>query len=99
MDFANFGGSFPMVREHLTLFGSLLFTLPLTSFITIKLWIAARANKSQRKTNWFVPDNLESEAARLHYGMGHQSVAFARQVRRNSPHMVAGRNSRMRRRA
>ena len=84
MKFANFGGNFPMVSEHLTLFGFLLFALPVTSFMMIKLWIAARANKSQRKTEWFVPHNLESESARFHYSMGHQSVAFARQVHRGS---------------
>ena len=83
MNFANFGGNFPIVSEHLTLLGLLLFAVPLTSFMMIKLWSAARASKSQRKTEWFVPNDLESESARFHYGMGHQSVAFAKQVRRN----------------
>jgi len=82
VNFANFGGNLPMVREHLTLVLFLLFAMPVTSFMMIKLWIAARANKSQRRTEWFVPHDLESEAARFHYSMGHQSVAFAKQVRR-----------------
>lgn len=81
MDFANFGGNFPMLREHITLIGSLLLALPFTSFMIIRLWIAARANQSQRRTEWFVPTDLRSESARFHYSMGHQSVAFARQVR------------------
>jgi hypothetical protein len=74
-----------MVREHLTLLGLLFLALPVTSFMMIKLWSAARANTSQRRTEWFVPNDLESESARFHYSMGHQSVAFARQVRRGSP--------------
>ena len=82
MNFANFGGNLPMVREHLTLFGFLFFLLPVASLMIIKLWSTARASKSQRKTEWFVPHDLESESARFHYRMGHQSVAFARQVRR-----------------
>jgi hypothetical protein len=66
-----------MVSEHLQLFAILLFALPSASFLSIKLWIAARANKTPRTRNWFVPDDLESEAARLHYSMGRNSVAFA----------------------
>lgn len=67
MDIANFGANYSMVREHLTLFALLLFALPLTSFIGVKFWIAARASKVQRRTNWFAPDDLKSEAARTHY--------------------------------
>lgn len=93
MDIPNLGVNFSMVREHLQLFALLLFTLPLISFVVIKLWIAARANKSQRTTNWFVPDDLESDAARMHYSMGHNSVAFARA---NKP---AALRTRVRRRA
>lgn len=77
MDIPNLGTNFSMVREHLQLFAILLFALPSASFLSIKLWIAARASKTQRATNWFVPDSLESEAARLHYSVGRNSVAFA----------------------
>lgn len=78
MDIPNLGANFSMVREHLQLFAIFLFALPSASFLTIKLWLAARgARKTQRTTNWFVPDDLESEAARLHFSMGRNSVAFA----------------------
>ena len=77
MDVPNLGANFSMVREHLQLFAVILFALPSASFLSIKLWIAARANKTQRTSDWFVPDDLESDAARLHYSMGHNSVAFA----------------------
>lgn len=84
MDIPNVGASFSMVREHLQLFVILLFALPAISFVSIKFWIAARASKVQRNTNWFVPTDLESDAARMHYSLQHNSVAFAHQVRRNS---------------
>lgn len=77
MDIPNLGANFAMVREHLQIFATLLFALPFISFISIRLWIAARASKTQRTTQWFVPEDLESEAARLHYSMGRNSVAFA----------------------
>lgn len=77
MDIPNLGANFSMVREHLPLFVILLFVLPLISFVTIKLWIAARASKTQRTTNWFVPDDLESKTARLHFSMSRDSIAFA----------------------
>ena len=83
MDLANVSVNFAMLREHLQLFAALFFALPLVSFLSFKFWIAARANKTQRATNWFVPADLDSDAARIHYAMGHQSIAFARQVRRN----------------
>ena len=82
MNFVFFGGFLFLVCEYLTVFGFLFFALPVASFMIIKLWSAARASKSQRKTEWFVPNDLESESARFHYGMGHQSVEFARQARR-----------------
>jgi hypothetical protein len=77
VDVPNLGRNLSMVSEHLQLFAILLFALPSASFLSIKLWIAARASKSQRTRNWFVPDDLESDAARLHYSMGKHSVAFA----------------------
>lgn len=94
MDIANFGANFSMVREQLTLFAFLVFAPPLISFVSARFWIAARASKLQRRTNWFVPDDLESGVARLRYGMVHHSVAYARQVRNSaqrSPRGYAGR--------
>ena len=93
MDIATIGANFSMVREHLTLFALLLFALPVISFLAIKLWSAARASKVQRTTNWFVPTDLDSDAARLHYSMGHQSVAFASRARRNSRPAASGGSS------
>jgi hypothetical protein len=77
VDIPNLGTNLAMAREHLQIFAILLFAVPVISFVSIKLWIAARASKTQRTTNWFVPDDLESETARLHYSMGRSSVAFA----------------------
>lgn len=77
MDIPNLGASFSMVSAHFELFAVLLFALPLISFLSIRLWIAARANKVQRTSDWFVPADLESEAARIHYAMGRNPVAFA----------------------
>lgn len=99
MDFTNFGSNFSMVREHLSLFAFLLFGLPLFSFVSIKFWIAGRSSRVQRATNWFVPNELESEAARMHYDMRHQSVAFAHRAYRNSRHAVAVRKPSSRRSA
>jgi hypothetical protein len=73
-----------MARDHLQLFVCLLFALPAISFISIKCWIAARAGKVQRTTNWFVPTDLDSDAARLHASMQHNSVAFAHLAHRSS---------------
>jgi len=87
MDIANFGANFSMVREHLTLFALFVFATPLISFVSIKFWSAARASKSQRDTNWFVPTDFNSEAGHAHYGVGQQSLAFAtarRHPRRSS---------------
>jgi hypothetical protein len=84
VDIPNLGANFSMVGEHFQLFVTLLFALPLVSFVSIKCWIAARAGKVQRTTNWFVPTDLESEAARMHHGMGRNSVAFNHQARPNS---------------
>jgi hypothetical protein len=97
MDPANVGANFSMVREHLQIFAVLLFALPALTFVSIKFWIAGRSAKAQRTTDWFVPSDLESEAARMHYEMGRNSVAFAHQVNRTSRHAVAARNSSSRR--
>ena len=86
MEIADLGTNLSLVRDHLSLFSLLLFALPLTSFLGIKFWIAARASKVQRSTNWFVPTDLDSEAARLHYSMGRQSTGFTQ--RRNLRHSV-----------
>ena len=93
MDLANPGASFSIIYEHLPLFVFLLFGLPIISFIGVKFWIASSSSKAQRTTNWFVPDDLESESAKIHYSMQHNSVAFAHQVHRNSRHAVSVRNS------
>lgn len=97
MDIPNLVANFSMMREHLLLFAMLLFALPLISFVTIKLWIAARASKSQRTTDWFVADDLESEAARIHHALGQASVAFAHS--RRSYGSPAERSQKMRRSA
>lgn len=93
MDIANFGANFSMAREHLTLFAFLVFALPFIGFAGAKLWIAARASKSQRRRDWFVPVDFNSEAARLHYSMGNQSVAFvtARRHPRHTTRRSSGR--------
>lgn len=77
MDIPNLGANFSILREHLLLFAALLFTLPVVSFLTIKLWTAARSSKVQHSALWFVPDDLESESGRYHYSTGRNSVAFA----------------------
>ena len=99
MDPASFGPNLSMVRDHLPLFLFLLFGLPIASFVAIKFWIAGRSARVQRTTNWFVPTDLESDAARMHFSLQHNSVAFARRVHRNSRHAVAARNSNSRRSA
>jgi len=77
MDIPNLGASFSILREHVLLFATLLFTLSVVSFLSIKLWIAGRASKVQHSALWFVPDDLESDAARYLYCTGRNSVAFA----------------------
>lgn len=83
MEIQNLGANFSMVQEHFELFIILLFALPLISFVSIKFWIAAHASKVQRSTDWFVPTDLESETAHIHYGMGQNSVAFKHKSRPN----------------
>lgn len=99
MNPASIGANLSLVREHLPLFVFLLFGVPAVSFISIKFWIAGRSARVQRTTNWFVPTDLESESAHMHYSMQHQSVAFAHRVNRNSRHAVAVRNTSSRRSA
>jgi hypothetical protein len=99
MDIPNLGANFSMVREHLQLFATLLFALPLISFLSVRIWLAARASKVQRTTNWFVPTDLESDAARMHYAIGRNSAAFAHQARSDARATATARNSKMRRRA
>jgi hypothetical protein len=82
MDPSSIGENLLIVRAHLELFVVLLVALPAFSFLLIKFWIAGRSTKVQRTTNWFVPTDLESDSAKLHYSMQHNSVAFA-QVHRN----------------
>jgi len=93
MDPASLGSSFSIVREHLPLLLLLLFGLPVISFVAIKFWIASGSSKAQRTTSWFVPTDLESESARTHYSMQHNSIAFAHQTHRNPRHAVKVRNS------
>ena len=97
MDSANLSANLTLVRDHLPLFVCLLFGVPAVSFICMKFWIAGRSAKVQRRTNWFVPTDFESDSAKMHYSMQHNSVAFAHQVHRNSRHAVAVRNSSSRR--
>ena len=78
MEIPNLVAHFSMVQEHLQLFGVLLFAVPVISFLGIRLWTAARASKMPQNTLWFVPDDLESEAAHIHFSMGRNSMAFAR---------------------
>lgn len=78
MEIANLGANFSLVRDHLSLFSLLLFALPLSSFLGIKFWTAARASKVQRSTDWFVPTDLDSEAARLHYSLQPRPASSSR---------------------
>lgn len=99
MDPANLNSNISLVRDHLPLIVCLLVGIPAVSFIGMKFWIATCSAKVQRSTNWFVPTDLDSDTAKLHYSMQHNSVAFAHQVHRNSRHAVAVRHSSSRRRA
>ena len=85
MELASFGANFSSIFEHLQLVVILLFCLPAISFAAIKFWIACRSKKIQPTTNWFVPDDLDSEVACMHYKLVHNSAAFAHQIHRNSP--------------
>jgi hypothetical protein len=64
----------------------------------MKLWIAGHASKAQRTTDWFVPTDLESDAAKLHYGMRSQSVAFVK-GRHPKPRHADAKDSSLRRSA
>jgi hypothetical protein len=69
---------FSMVQGHLLLFALFLLALPVISFLCIKLWTTARASKVPHNTLWFVPDDLDSHAAHMHFSMRRNSMAFAR---------------------
>jgi hypothetical protein len=97
MDPANLNTNLSIFRDHLPLIVCLLFGVPAVSFICMKFWVAGRSAKVQRSTNWFVPNDLESDAAKMHYSKQHNSVAFAHRVHRNSRLAVAVRNSSSRR--
>jgi len=81
MDPSSIGAGLATLRQHLPVFLICMAGLPVLSFLTLKLWVARSATKVQRSTNWFVPDDLESETARVHYGMRGQSVAFSNRER------------------
>ncbi|WP_348264664.1 hypothetical protein P8935_09025 [Telmatobacter sp. DSM 110680] len=98
MDPSSIGAKLSTVRAHLEIFVVLLVALPAFSFLMMKFWIAGRSAKVQRNTNWFVPTDLESEAAKMHYSMQHNSVAFAH-VRRNQRTAVTVRKPSSRRSA
>lgn len=93
MDPANLTVNFSMIRDHLQLFLSLLFGLPIVSSVVIRFWIAGQAAKVQRTTNWFVPDDLESDVAKMHFARHHNRRAFARLIHRSSRHSTAVTNS------
>jgi hypothetical protein len=93
MDLQNLGSNFSILHDHLQFILCLFFGLPLLSFVSIRFWIAARASRVQRTTSWFVPDDLESDAARLHYSLQHHSVAFAQNAPRHPRHAVATGNT------
>jgi len=88
MDPVNFGASLSIVRDLLPFFVCLLFGLPIVSFIVIKFWIARHSTKMQHTANWFVPTDLESESAKMHYALLHNSAEFARRFHRKSRHTV-----------
>jgi hypothetical protein len=94
MDPASFTANLSMVRDHLPLFLCLLFGLPIVCFIGIRYWVAARAAKVQRNTHWFVPTDLESDVAKMHYSMEHNSAAFARHLHRRVRHSATNSGSR-----
>jgi len=60
--------------------------LPLFGFLLFSLPITSIFS-------WFVPSDLESDAAKMHISMQHSSVAFAHRVDRNSRDTVAVRKS------
>jgi hypothetical protein len=80
-----------MIPSHFEFFVVLLFGLPAMTFLAMKFWIAGRSTRAQRVTNWFVPTDLESESARMHYSMQHQSGAP--RVHRHLRHADAVKNS------
>jgi hypothetical protein len=99
MDPVNLSANLSLVRDHLQLFVGLLFGLPIVTFVGIQFWIAGHSAKVQRTTNWFVPTDLESDAAKMQYSMQRNSVAFAHRINRNARHPVPVRNSGPRRSA
>ena len=53
------------LRQQLAFFCLLFFALPPLSFIAIKFLLGARAaSRTQRTTQWFVPQDLDSDAMR-----------------------------------
>ena len=99
MDPSSIGANLSVIRNHFELFVILLVGLPAFTLLLMKFWIAGRSTRVQRTTNWFVPTDLESEAAKLHYSIGKHSVAFASPTQRNTRHAVAVRNPSSRRSA
>ncbi|MGA8088825.1 MAG: hypothetical protein WCA10_16205 [Terracidiphilus sp.] len=93
MDPSSIGANLSVIRNHVELFVVLLFGVPAVFILAIKLWVAHRATRAQRITNWFVPTDFDSESARLHYSMQHQAVALAHKSRRNARHAAPARKS------
>ena len=77
MEIPNPIAHFSMVQEHLLLFAVLLLAMPVISFLCIKLWTSARAKKVPHNTLWFVPDDLDSDAAEMYFSMRRNSLALA----------------------
>jgi hypothetical protein len=65
MEFVNLTPDLSIVRAHVELFAYLLFALPPVTFLSIKFWITLKtASKVQRSTQWFVPNELDSQETR-----------------------------------
>jgi hypothetical protein len=66
MDSANLTIDMPLVWAYIQLFGCVMISLTALALFIIKFWIVTRATaKVQRRTQWFVPQDLESDATRI----------------------------------
>lgn len=73
--------SLPLAQTHAESYGFLLFVLPALSFLLIKIWFISRDDaKAERTSQWFLPQNMESDATRLVFNYSRRSVVFVHET-------------------
>jgi hypothetical protein len=90
----------PRVWAYIQFFGCLMISLTALCLFITRFWIAIRAAaKVQRRTQWFVPQDLESDATRIVFDRSARSGESAHPLRHVPRQTNAEKSSDLRRSA